>query len=151
MSAKELERKPDIRVVVDTNVFVPAVAGQARESQFYNAAVRTCWKVVVSNEIIEEYTRVMNDFGYRADVILLELSKLDAMNKYRFSDADSSLVGNDLAPRKDRHIVAPCLAKHANRIVTHDGGILDKRAAIQHATGAHVLDLQQALADLNCP
>ncbi len=151
MCATKSKPKADIRVVVDTNIFVPAIAGEEREAQFYNAAIRTCWKLVVSDQIIEEYGRVIHQFGYRTDAVFLELSKLDSMNKYRCSGVNPDEVGPDLAPRKDRHIVAPCLGRDANVIVTHDGGILERKRIILETTGAQVFNLDEALRNLALP
>lgn len=47
--------------------------------------------------------------------------------------------------------VAPCLCNDANLIVTHDGGILDRRVTIQRTTGARLFNLDQALSSLNAP
>jgi len=106
---------------------------------------------VVSEQISAEYQRVIHEYGYRAEVVLLEMFKLDHMNKYRPSTLDPELVDDDLAPRKDRHIVAPCLEGKANLIVTLDGGILEKKKRIKEATGAEVLALQEAQARLDPP
>jgi putative PIN family toxin of toxin-antitoxin system len=145
------QNKADIRVVIDTNIFVPALACREPASGFYTSAIRTCWKVVFSEQISEEYQRVIHEYGYRADVVLMEMAKLDHMNKYRSSNLDPDLVDDDLAPRKDRHIVAPCLEKKANLIVTLDDGILEKKERIKEVTGAEVLGLQEAQARLDPP
>lgn len=151
MSATRSNQETDVRVVIDTNIFVRALACIEPESSFYTNAIRTCWKLVVSEEITAQYQNVIHEYGYRADVVIHEMSKLYSMNKYRASNADSNTVGDDIAPRKDRHIVAPCLEQKANLIVTHDGGILQMRQQIQHATGAEVLSLQEAQARLSVP
>ncbi len=151
MSATKLGRNPDIRVVVDTNVFVPALAGLEPEARFYNGAIRTCWKLVFSEQIQEEYERVINEYGYRADVVIHEMSKLYSMNKYRTSGADPNGVADELAPRKDRHIVAPCVEGKANLIVTHDHGLLERKQTIRGVTGAEVLALDEAQARVNLP
>ena len=148
MSATNSGMKADIRAVIDTNIFVPAIAGEEPEAGFYCGAIRVCWKVVLSEHIAEEYRRVINEYGYRADVVIHELNKLYAMNKYRVSGADPETVGDELAPAGDRHIVAPCKERLANLIVTHDGGILAKKARILVETGAEVLTLAEAQARL---
>jgi hypothetical protein len=50
------------------------------------------------------------------------------MGKYKHSTAYAGLVDEGIAPRKDKHIVAPCLQKEANTIITHDRGLLQKKA-----------------------
>lgn len=149
MSAARPTPGTDVRVVVDTNIFVPAIAGIEPEARFYTSAIRTCWKLVLSDCIAEEYRKVINEYGYRADVVVLELSKLHHMNKYRHSDADPETVEEALAPRKDRHIVAPCKEGRANLIVTHDSGILEKKTLIKNATTAEVLTLAEAQRKLD--
>jgi predicted nucleic acid-binding protein len=151
MSATKSNPKPDIRVVIDTNIFVRALACLEPESSFYTSAIRTCWKLVISEHIAEEYRRVINEYGYPAEAVIHEMNKLYAINKYRPSEADPNTVSDDLAPRKDRHIVAPCLEGKANLIVTHDGGILEKELKIKDVTGAEVLPLAKALARLHPP
>jgi len=151
MSATRSNQKADVRVVIDTNIFVRALACLEPESSFYTNAIRTCWKLVVSEQITAQYQSVIHEYGYRADVVIHEMSKLHSMNKYRESSADPSVVGDDLAPRKDRHIVAPCVERKANVIVTHDGGILDMKGQIKDATGAEVLSLHEARARLGTP
>jgi predicted nucleic acid-binding protein len=130
--------------VIDANVFVPAIAYTEPECAFYNSALRKCWKIVISDEIRKEYGRVIANYGYRPDVVIHELNKLYAMNKYRESKSDSAAIGDDLAPRKDRHIVAPCLAQDANVIVTHDRGIHERKNTILSVTGANVLRVNEA-------
>jgi predicted nucleic acid-binding protein len=104
--------------------------------------------VVVSQPITEEYQRVILEYGYRGDVVIHELNKLYAMNKYRESRADWENVPEDLAPTDDRHIVAPCMGGDANLVVTHDRGIQARKEKIRAATGADVLTLEQAQARL---
>ena len=149
MSVTKSSQKPDVRVVIDTNIFVRALACLEPESSFYTSAIRTCWKLVISEHIAEEYRRVINEYGYPADAVIHEINKLYSINKYRPSCADPNTVGDDLAPRKDRHIVAPCLERKANLIVTHDGGIHEKKKGITAATGAEVLYLNEAQARLS--
>src|SRR5260370_11677475 len=139
MSATKSNQKPDIRAVIDTNIFVRALACLEPESTFYTSAIRICWKLVISEHIAEEYRRVINEYGYPAVAVIHEINKLHSINKYRPSKADPNTVSSDLAPRKDRHIVAPCLEGRANLIVTHDGGIHEKKEKIAAATGAEVL------------
>lgn len=124
------------------------MAGKEKEARFYASAIGTCWKVVFSDHISEEYQRVMESYGYPAVVVLHEMNKLYSMNKYRRSEANPETIDEDLAPRKDRHIVAPCKEGVANLIVTHDSGILAKKVRIQKATQAQVLSLTEAQARL---
>lgn len=148
MSASESGQKIDVRAVFDTNIFVPAIAGLEPESRIYSGAIRTCWNLVVSEQIIEEYQRVMHEYGYPSFAIVHEIAKLCTMEKCRHSQANTALVGEDLAPRKDKHIVAPCLQKEANVIVTHDPGILQRKDVIAARTGAEVLSPQEATSRL---
>jgi len=149
MSATKSSQKTDIRVVIDTNIFVRALACLEPESTFYTSPIRICWKLVISEHIAEEYRRVINEYGYPADAVIHEINKLCSINKYRPSDADPNTVSDNLAPRKDRHIVAPCLEGKANLIVTHDGGIHEKEKRIAAVTGAEVLHLNEAQARLH--
>ena len=134
----------ECRIVVDTNVFVPAMAHFKEESRVYALLLRKCCKVVVSGDIAEEYQSVMFTFGYPGAVILQEFSRLQMMNKLRKCDESPDAVSEDLAPRKDKHIVAPCLRGYAHYIISGDGGIKAKRETIRKQTGARVLDLQEA-------
>ena len=134
----------ECRVVVDTNVFVPAMAHAQEESRVYSLLLRKCCKVVVSGQITEEYQSVMNKFGYPGDAIFQELSRLKMMNKLRECDESPDGVSEDLAPRKDKHIVAPCLRGYAHYIISGDAGIKEKGESIRRQTGARVLDLKEA-------
>jgi predicted nucleic acid-binding protein len=138
----------DILAVIDTMIFVPAIAGAPEESRFYSTAIQKCWKFVFSIPISEQYQKIMHLYGYPGAAVQLELSKLSLMNKYRESTFDPENVPPNLAPRKDRHIVAPCLNGQANLIVTDDEGILEKADAIRVATGGLVLSLSQASLEL---
>ena len=140
----------EVVAVIDTNVFVPAVAGREPECRFYNGAIRRCWKVVISEFIRQEYEQVIVEYGFRPDVIIHELHKLYAMNKYRVSNANPDEIGEELAPRKDRHIVAPC-REIANLIVTHDRGIIERKGRILSETRALVMTLAEAQAKLEAP
>jgi predicted nucleic acid-binding protein len=138
--------------VIDTNVFVPAIACQEPESQCYATLLRKCWKVVFSEQIVEEYQRVLEKFGYRPAVIQLEMSKLAAMNKYRecvVSTEEIEQIGEELSPRKDRHIIAPCKKRCATIILTHDSGIQERKDEILRQTGAKVLSVVEAQVFLN--
>lgn len=97
----------------------------------------------------------MNKFGYPADAIWHELNRLYAMNKLReFGDTPGD-IADDLAPRKDQHIVAPCLAGFAHYIISGDRGIIARRERIRELTGARVLNSQEAerefAAKVDCP
>ena len=139
-----LPKNRQILAVVDTQVFVRALASQPHEARFYACAIQKCWKFVFSSHITNEYQRVLQEYGFRGDVVIHELNKLHAMNKYRGSDADPESVPDGLAPRKDRHIIAPCMAGNANVVVTDDGGIWRLRQSIIAETGAVVLTRAEA-------
>jgi predicted nucleic acid-binding protein len=148
-------RTNECRIVVDTNVFVPAMAHAQQESRVYALLIRKCCKVIVSGHITEQYQSVMNKFGYPGGVILLELGRLQIMNKLRECDESPDGVPEDLAPRKDKHIVAPCLRRYAHYIISEDAGINAKGERIRQQTGASVLNLQEAEREFNakpdCP
>jgi len=148
-------RKTECRIVIDTLLFVPALAHWQDESRIYTLLLRKCCKVVISDHITEQYQSVMNDFGYPGGAIFQELSRLQMMNKLRKCDESPDGVSEDLAPRKDKHIVAPCLNGYAHYIISSDRGILEKRERIQQRTKARVLDLQEAEREFNkkpdCP
>lgn len=144
-------RRTETRAVIDTNIFVPAIAGATQEAGCYAALVRKCWKVVSSAHIAEEYQRVIRKYGYSSDAVLMEFCKLEAMNKFRECEVGLDDVGEDLAPRKDRHIVAPCKAGHADVIITHDRGLHQRKGRIFEVTRARVLSLSEAQALLDAP
>jgi predicted nucleic acid-binding protein len=150
-----LPKNREIFAVLDTMVFVRAVASLPDEARFYAMAIRKCWKFVFSDHITEQYQAVMNKYGHSGTVIQLELAKLGAMNKYRVSMIPPESISLELAPRKDRHVVAPCVGGIANVLVTEDGGILEKRGIIKIQTGAHVVTMQEAVTALtampDCP
>jgi predicted nucleic acid-binding protein len=139
----------ECRIVLDTNVFVLAMAHAQEESRVYSLLLRKCCKVVVSGQITEEYQSVMNKFGYPGNTIFQELSRLKMMNKLRECDESPDSVSEDLAPRKDKHIVAPCLRGYTHYIISTDGGIKAKGESIRRHTGARVLDLQEAEREFN--
>jgi predicted nucleic acid-binding protein len=134
----------ECRIVVDTNIFVPALAYAPEESRVYALLIRKCCKVVVSGHITQQYQSVMNKFGYPGDVIFQEFGRLQIMNKLRECDESPDDVSEELAPRKDKHIVAPCLRGYAHYIISEDAGIKAKGERIRQQTGARVLDLQEA-------
>jgi predicted nucleic acid-binding protein len=148
-------RTTECRIVIDTLLFVPAMAHQEEESRVYALLLRKCCKVVVSTQIAEQYQSVMNEFGYPGALVHLELSRLQTMNKLRNCDESPDNVSDDLAPRKDRHIVAPCLRGYAKWVISSDRGIRARRTNIREQTGAEVLDLQEAEsrfgAKADCP
>ena len=145
-------KKTEIRAVIDTNIFVPALAYRDTEVRLYNLLLRKCWKVVISEQIVEEYERVLRKFGQRPAVVQLELNKLHVSNKYRSCTTtldEIEQIGDDLSPRKDRHIIAPCLKRCANVLLTCDGGIHERRQRILRQCGARVLSMDDAEAELN--
>lgn len=130
--------------VIDTNIFVPAIAGHEDEARFYNAAINKCWKFAFSETLMDEYRRVINEYGYQSLVIIHEINKLYAMNKYRSCDAKLDLVADDLAPPDDRHLVVVCKVIGATLLITKDGGLHERKERILHETGANVVDLLEA-------
>src|SRR5260370_36085603 len=109
MSATKSNQKPDIRAVIDTNIFVRALACLEPESTFYTSAIRICWKLVISEHIAEEYRRMINEYGHPAVAVIHEIKKLHSINKYRPSKADPNTATANRAPRKDSNIEAPGL------------------------------------------
>lgn len=148
-------RTTECRVVIDTLLFVPALAFAADEARIYALLLRKCCKVVVSEHITFQYQSVMNAWGYSGDAIFTEISRLQIMNKLRYCEEPPGNVGEDLAPRKDRHIVAPCLRGYAHYIISGDRGIKQRGDVIRERTGARVLDLAEAEREFNrrsdCP
>jgi predicted nucleic acid-binding protein len=133
---------------------VPAFALRHPEHAFYANAIRKCWKFVFSEPILEEYQRVMKKFGFPGYVVALELQKLCAMKKCRMSRADHNIISEDLAPRKDKHIVAAC-QDIANVLVSSDRGILECKETIEQRLRVEVLSLEMATRKLDrsadCP
>jgi predicted nucleic acid-binding protein len=134
----------DVVAVVDTQVFVRAIASQPNEARFYARAIQKCWKFAFSEQITEEYQRVLQVYGFRGDVVIHKLNKLHAMNKYRVSHVNPEVVPDDLAPRKDRHVIAPCLGGDANVVVSNDRGVHGCKQQIQARTKAIVLTSAEA-------
>ena len=134
---------PEVRAVVDSQIMVPAIAGKEPQHGFYMLAIQRCWKFVFSDLIVEEYQRVIQEYGFRGEVIIHELNKLHAMNKYRTSRADHHVVDEELAPRKDKHIVAAC-QDIANVLVSSDRGVLARRDTIERRLGVQVMSLEIA-------
>lgn len=134
----------ECRVVIDTLLFVPALAAAPDEARIYNLLLRKCCKLVVSPQIREQYFSVMERFGAPGGMVFIELSKLQVLNKLRECDESPEGVSEKLAPRKDRHIVAPCLNGYANYVISSDRGIVERRETIRQQTGARVLNLMEA-------
>jgi predicted nucleic acid-binding protein len=139
---------PEVRAVIDSQIMVPAIIGKEPHHGFYMLAIRKCWKFVFSEVIVEEYQRVIQDFGFRGDVVIHALNWLYAMNKYRTSRADHRILDDELAPRKDKHIVAAC-QDVANVLVSTDRGILARKDAIERRLGVQVMSLEVACSRLN--
>jgi len=127
---------------------VPAIAGKEPQHGFYMLAIQKCWKFVFSEVIVEEYQRVIQEFGFRGEVVIHALNMLHAMNKYRLSRADHHTLDEELAPRKDKHIVAAC-QDVANVLVSTDRGILARKDAIERRLGIQVMSLEAACTSLN--
>jgi ribosomal protein S8 len=125
-------------------LFVPAMAHAPDESRVYALLLRKCCKVVVSEQITEQYCKVMNKYGFPAVAIHHEINRLGVMNKLRSCDEPAESVSEELAPRKDKHIVAPCLRGYAHYIISDDRGILARRETIRRQTGGQVLNLREA-------
>ncbi len=139
-----MHRNREVLAVIDTQVMIPAFAYHDPQHAFYLMAIRKCWKFVFSDQIIEEYQRVIQNFGFRGEVVIHELNKLQAMNKCRISRADHQIVGDDLAPRKDKHIVAVC-QDIATVLVSNDRGILQRKELIEKRLGVAVHSVEMAL------
>ena len=142
----------NVLAVLDTMIFIRALVGRKPEVQCYNALIIDGpGKLVCSKQITEQYVSVIQKYGFTAVVAWAELWKLRYMNKLRNCDANSEVIGEDLAPRKDRHIIAPCKEGFANLVVTRDGGILERKSRIESVTGARVLSLEEALEEFVTP
>jgi predicted nucleic acid-binding protein len=148
MSASRSKQKADTGSVVDANVFVPALAGKHGESVFLSSAIRAGWMIVVNDALIDEYIRLVNKHGFPASVVHAELWKLQDMKKLLRSTAPWEDIDEDLAPRKDRHVVAPAKSREANRIVTHDRGIHALKENIRRVTKAVVLYPAEATKEI---
>ncbi len=120
----------------------------AEDALFLTSATRAGWVIVVNDALIDEYIRVVTKYGFPASVVHSELWKLREMKRLRTSKAAWEDIGEDLAPRKDRHIVGPARSREASRIVTRDRGVHALKDNIRRVTKAIVLSPAEATKEV---
>ena len=121
----------EVRVILDTGVFVKAIMGIEPEAQVYNTAIRICHVVVVSGKIIGQYMKTLwEKYGYRGEIIFLRIGELQMMRKIRNADRkirQGVHVQVDV-PEKDKHIAEAAVALGCQYIISEDERhILSKR------------------------
>lgn len=111
-----------VYVVFDTNVYVRAIAGLEEEHAAWGAMVRICHSLVVSQDISDEYYRVINRYGYNSWLIIIKGEELKAMQKLKELPAEMD-TGMDVeveVPEKDLPFLKAAIVAGASYLVTQD-------------------------------
>lgn len=122
----------EIRIILDTNVFVPAIAkslnpalkGYEDKHKAYNTFLAKSHYLIISGDIVKEYSEVIKEFGFSPLIIQqYRLGELFEIGKIR--NADTKLhEGVEVKvemPEDDLPFLKAGIALGAKFIVSQDG------------------------------
>ena len=107
-----------MKVLIDTNILLAIVPKRSKYRWAYDALRKGEYKLVISNEILEEYEEILGNFYHPdfATIVIEELLNLPNIELvdiyYKFQ-----LISND--PDDDK-IVDAAIVSNADHIITHD-------------------------------
>jgi uncharacterized protein len=112
-----------IVVLIDTNVYVSAIAFGGTSRQVVNAVVSGKIVNYTSNEILDELTDVLNrpKFAYDKNVIRSIISEIEQISELFNDYPEIDLVKQD---SNDNHILSCAIQAQVNYLVTGDQDLL---------------------------
>ncbi len=139
-----------IAVLIDTNVYVSAIAFGGTSRQVVNAIVSGKIVNYTSNEIIDELTDVLNrpKFAYDKNVIRSIISEIEQISELLNDYPEIDLVGQD---SNDNHVLSCAIQAQVDYLVTGDSDllILNPQSNLRIFSPAEFLVVLDAL--VNCP
>ncbi len=112
-----------IAVLIDTNVYVSAIAFGGTSRQVVNAVVSGKIFNYTSNEIIDELSDVLNrpKFAYDKNVIRSVIREIEQISIFSNDYPEIDLVSQD---SKDNHVLSCALQAKVGYLVTGDHDLL---------------------------
>jgi uncharacterized protein len=112
-----------IKILIDTNVYVSAIAFGGNSRQVINAVISGKIVNYISNEILEELTDVLNrpKFAYDKIVIRSIISEIEQVSMLFNDYQEIDLVKQD---SKDNHVISCALQAKVDYLVTGDSDLL---------------------------
>ncbi len=112
-----------IKVLIDTNVYISAIAFGGTSRQVINAVISGEIVNYISNEILDELTDVLKrpKFAYEKNVIRSIISEIEQISKLFNDYPEIDLVKQD---SKDNHVLSCALQAKVDYLVTGDRDLL---------------------------
>lgn len=113
-----------IKVLIDTNVYVSAIAFGGTSRQVLNAVISGIIVNYTSNEILDELTDVLNrpKFAYDKNVIRSIISEIEQISELFNNYPEIDLVRRD---SKDNHVLSCAIQAQVDYLVTGDHDLLN--------------------------
>lgn len=113
-----------IKVLIDTNVYVSAIAFGGTSRQVLNAVISGIIINYTSNEILDELTDVLNrpKFAYDKNVIRSIISEIEQISELFNNYPEIDLVRRD---SKDNHVLSCAIQAQVDYLVTGDHDLLN--------------------------
>lgn len=116
-------KKEEVRVVFDAYIFKGGVTGKEPGHSAYGKMLSNRYHaLVISEEIIENYSKAIAKNGFKPSVMWIEFKKLQMMQKIRFAKREriESVEEKVDVHRKDKAFSRAAFALNAKYIVTQD-------------------------------
>jgi len=117
-------KKEEVRVVFDAYIFKGGVTGKEPGYSAYRKILdnRYHHALIISEEIIENYSKAIAKNGFKPSVMWIEFIKLQMMQKIRFAKREriESVEEKVDVHRKDKAFSRAAFALNAKYIVTQD-------------------------------
>ncbi len=112
-----------IKILIDTNVYVSAIAFGVTSRQVINAVISGKIVNYISNEILDELTDVLNrpKFAYNKNVIRSIISEIEQISELFNDYPEIDLVRQD---NNDNHILSCAIQAQVDYLVTGDSDLL---------------------------
>ncbi len=130
-----------MKVIIDTNIFISGIFWKGLPSQLLTAWISNEYKLIVTQEIIEEYSRVLREVGSEkgsnlADEWLLFIAKYSTIVKNTF----------DLKICRDKHdnkFINCALSGKVDYLITGDKDLLElnKTLGLKIVTAKQFMDI----------
>jgi predicted nucleic acid-binding protein len=132
-----------MNVILDTNIFLRLSRGDEDCAKMEAKIIRDCDIVFINNDLVSEYTIVLERFGLKYRVIEANFARYSSRNKLRQSKKTKNLINNIITHEKDRHLIECAHNNNCSIITDEQKYLLNIKEIIKSALNIEILSIKE--------